>query len=60
MEEKTKAKYLGDIFDNSGKVRINIEERRAKGFAIINEILAIIEEIPLGKYKIEIGLNLRH
>ena len=37
-----------------------VEERRAKGFAIINEILAIIEEISLGKYKIEIGMNLRH
>ena len=60
MEDKTKAKYLGDLFDNSGKIRINIEERRAKGFAIVNEILAIIEEIPLGKYKMEIGLSLRH
>ena len=59
MEDATKSKYLGDIIDNSGKVTANIEERRGKGFAIVNEILTIIEEIPLGKYKIEIGLILR-
>ena len=59
METKTISKYLGDILDKSGKVRANVEERRAKGFAIVNEILAILEEIPLGKYRMEIGLNLR-
>ena len=30
-----------------------------KGFAIVAEILAILEEIPLGKHKMEIGLQLR-
>ena len=34
MENKTKSKYLGDILDNSGKVRANVEERRTKGFAM--------------------------
>ena len=59
MDDTTKSKYLGDVLDKTGKVRANIEERRAKGFAIVNEILAIVEEIPLGRYRIEIGLNLR-
>ena len=59
MEDATKSKYFGDIIDNSGKVTANIEERRGKGFAIVNEILTIIEEISLEKYKIEIGLILR-
>ena len=59
MEDATKSKYLGDIIDHSGKVTANIEERRCKGFAIVNEILTILEEIPLGKYKLEIGLSLR-
>ena len=59
MEDTTKSKYLGDIIDNSGKIRANIEERRAKGFAIVNEILAILEEIPLGRFRMEIGLKLR-
>ena len=59
MDDTSKSKYLGDVVDKSGRIRANIEERRAKGFAIVNEILAIVEEIPLGKYRMEIGLNLR-
>ena len=59
METSIKSKYLGDIIDNSGTIRANIDDRRAKGFAIINEILAILEEIPLGSYRMEIGLSLR-
>ena len=30
-----------------------------KGYAAVAEILAILEEIPLGKHKMEIGLQLR-
>jgi hypothetical protein len=59
MYESTKEKYLGDILDESGKIRQTVEERRGKGFAIVNEILAILEEVPLGKYKMEIDLELR-
>ena len=59
MHDSTKEKYLGDILDESGKIRQTVEERRGKGFAIVNEILAILEEVPLGKYKMEIGLELR-
>ena len=36
-----------------------IEERKNKGFGIVNEIMAILDEIPLGKYKMEVGLKLR-
>jgi hypothetical protein len=59
MYDSTNEKYLGDILDESGKIRQTVEERRGKGFAIVNEILAILEEVPLGKYKMEIGLKLR-
>ena len=59
METSIKSKYLGDIIDNSGTIRAYIDDKRAKGFAIINEILAILEEIPLGSYRMEIGLSLR-
>ena len=31
----------------------------SKGFGIVTEILAILDEIPLGKYRVEIGLKLR-
>ena len=36
-----------------------MEERRNKGYGIVSEIIAILEEIPLGRYKLEIGLMLR-
>ena len=59
MSDSTKEKYLGDTLHESGKIKETVEERRIKGFAIVNEILAILEEVPLGKYKMEIGLKLR-
>ena len=59
MAESTKEKYLGDIVDESGKIKQTVEERRSKVFAIVNGILAILEEVPLGKYRMEIGLKLR-
>ena len=55
MEDTTKTKYFRNIIENSGKIRANIEERRSKGFAIVNEILAILKEIPLGRFRMEIG-----
>ena len=59
MGDSVKQKYLGDIIEKSGKIRATIEDRQKKGFAIVAEILAILEEIPLGKHKMEIGLHLR-
>ena len=59
MKDSTKEKYLGDIIHESGKIRHTVEERRDKGLAIVAEILAILDEIPLGKFKFEIGLKLR-
>ena len=59
MNESTKQKYLGYIVDSSGKIRNTIEDRKNKGYGMISEILAIIKDIPLGQYKLEIGLKLR-
>ena len=59
MENSKKETYLGDIIDESGTNKANIEKRKQKGYGIISEILAIINEIPLGKWKIEAGLKLR-
>ena len=58
MKNSNKEKYLGDLITN-GTIRNTIEERKNKGFGIINEIMAILDEIPLGRYKMEIGLRLR-
>ena len=43
----------------SGKIRPNIEARKAKGFGIISNIMAIVNEVPLGHWKTEAGLKLR-
>ena len=59
MKDSVQEKYLGDIVHSSGRNQATIEDRRDKGFAVVAEILAIIDEIPLGKYKMEIGLKLR-
>ena len=59
MAESIKEKYLGDIIDNTGKIRSTIEDRKNKGYGMVAEILAIINEIPLGQYKMESGLILR-
>ena len=59
MNDAKKEKYLGDILDRTGTVQQTIEDRKNRGFAIVAEILAILQEIPLGKFKMEIGLKLR-
>lgn len=59
MKDSIQEKYLGDIVDQSGKIRNTVEDRRNKGYGIVAEILAIVNDIPLGKYKMEIGLMLR-
>ena len=59
MTDSNREKYLGDIVDKTGKIRATVEERQKKGYAAVAEILAILEEIPLGEHKMEIGLQLR-
>ena len=59
MTNSNEQKYLGDLINTSGTVRNTIEDRRNKGLGIANEIIAILDEIPLGRYKMEIGLKLR-
>ena len=59
MHKASSLKYLGDTIYKSGKNFINIIERRAKAYAIFAEIRAILENVPLGKYRTKIGLQLR-
>ena len=59
MKNSEKEKYLGDQLSMSGKAKVTIEERVAKGFGIVSEISALVSEIPLGSYKIDMGLKLR-
>ena len=60
MSLSQQEKYLGDILSNTGDNKANIQSRRAKGFGIVSEILSILKEVPLGKYKIQAGIKLRN
>ena len=59
MHNTDSAVYLGDMIHKSGKSKFNINERCIKGYAIMAEIRAILQDVPLGKYKTKVGLQLR-
>ena len=49
INESKQEKYLGDLVNSSGTIRQTIEERKNKRYGIVSEILAILDEIPLGR-----------
>ena len=49
MNGSKREKYLGDYITSSGKNDATIEDRKNKGYGIVAEILAILDDIPLGK-----------
>ena len=59
MNISSHEKYLGDILQDNGKIDKTIEDRVAKGYGKVSEILAILSEVPLGKHRVEMGLHLR-
>ena len=59
MKDADQEKYLGDIIHKNGSIQATIESRCKKGDGIIAEILSILNEVPLGKYKTEVGMKLR-
>ena len=59
MKESKQEKYMGDQLHSSGKIKATIDDRTAKGYGIVSDILAILDEIPLGTYRLDIGLKLR-
>ena len=59
MRNSVKEMYLGDYITPLGGTKVTISDRVSKGYGLLSEIKAIIEEIPLGKYRVDIGLKLR-
>ena len=59
MHKEESVKYLGDVIHKSGKSKANTNERVAKAHAIHAEIRAILSDIPLGKYRTQVGVQLR-
>ena len=60
MENSKQEKYVGDIITEDAKNDENIAARKGKAFAIAGDILAILDEIPLGPYRIDAGLCMRN
>ena len=46
------------IMHSSGKSKYNLLDRTTKAHTILSEIRAILTDVPLGKYRTEIGLQL--
>ena len=58
MHQADTTKYLGDTINKNSKVASNLAERHVKAVASFSVIRAILEDIPLGTYRVEIGLEL--
>ena len=59
MESKEQEKYLGDYISIDGRNIFNIKARVAKGQGIVNQILTIMQSLPIGRRYFEVGLILR-
>ena len=59
MKTSLKEKYLGDQITHHGNNKATIEDRVSKGVGIVTEIIAILDDVPLGQYRVEMGLKLR-
>ena len=59
MKESEQEKYLGDKISKAANIKATINDRVTKGYGIVSEIEAKLEDIPLGIYRVEIGLKLR-
>ena len=53
MTTSSQEKYLGDILTDDRKLHKTVDDRLAKANGLISDIMAILSEIPLGKFKIE-------
>ena len=52
-------KYLGDLISSSGNNTENVKERCKTGFKAISQIKALMKDVSMGKYTIQIGLIFR-
>ena len=59
MNSAQEVKYLGDIVHENGKSNSTVSERIKRGYAIVSQILAFLNDLPLGNLRVEVGLALR-
>ena len=59
IKESHSEKYLGDFVTTSANAATTLQDRKRKGYGILGEMKAILEDIPLGNKRLETGLTLR-
>ena len=59
MKNSDKEKYLGDYVTSQGNSNETLIARKVRAYAILSEIRALLQDIPLGSRRVEIGLALR-
>ena len=59
MKVSESEKYLGDVVDLTGSISATIQSIKAKAQGIITGIMAILNDIPLGRHKMDIKINLK-
>ena len=59
MKEADTEKYLGDQIDKTDSINATKNGRHAKGLGIITGIMSILDEIPLGRHKMDKAMKLR-
>ena len=59
MKSVNKETYLGEILSSDGRIDLNIEDRCKKGAGIVNNIIAILNEVSFGYYYFEMALLFR-
>ena len=60
MHESKSEKYLGGTINSTGNQRATIQDRKQKGFGIVSQIVAIVKEAPLDKWRMKSGMLLRN
>ena len=60
MQRSNEERYFGDTICKTGKLSATISKRRAKGYSIVSDILGILRDVPCGKRRIELGVQLRN
>ena len=60
MLETNEQRYLGDIVSSSGSNNPNIKDRCNTGHSAIAQIKSLMNDICVGKFRIQIGLILRN
>ena len=59
MKTADQEKYLGDMIDKTGSLQATVEAKKSKGLGINTGIMSILNEIPIGKHKMDVATKLR-